>query len=338
MELPEILLSDIQSILHQARQKAFAAVNTAMVQAYWQIGKRIMQEEQQGKERADYGSFLIKQLSGQLSGEFGNGFSIANLKNFRQFYLTFPDLEKGYALRSQLTWTHYRLIMRVENTQARQYYLNEAAGQNWSTRALERNINTLYYERLISSTSKPSTGRLNDENQTPTDFIKDPYVFEFLNLAEATVQNERTLEAALINNLQHFLLELGKGFSFVGRQYRISSESSHFYCDLVFYNYILKCFVLFDLKTDKLNHENVGQMDMYVRMFDDLKRPEGDNPTIGIILCTAKDETIVKYSILNGSEQLFASKYRVVLPTEKELITEIEREKLAISLRQDTGV
>jgi len=332
MEIEPSFFQDIRQMLRQARQQAYSAVNSAMVEAYWKIGRRIVEEEQKGSQRAEYGEGLIKELSRQLTGEFGKGFSVANLKNFRQFYLTFPNSEKSYALRSQLTWTHYRLIMRVESPTAREYYLQEAATQSWSTRQLERNINSLYYERLLLSPDKATAlqKEASFEKTRPEEFIKDPYVFEFLNLPEPYQAGEKEIEAALIENLQAFLLELGKGFSFVGRQFRISTETSHFYIDLVFYNYILKCFVLFDLKAGKLVHQDVGQMDMYVRMFDDLKRTEGDNPTIGIILCTEKEQTVVRYSILNDSEQLFATKYRLYLPTEEELIAEIEREKRLI--------
>ena len=320
---------DIRKILSDARQKTYAAVNSAMIEAYCFIGRRIVEEEQKGRERADYGDFLLVNLSKELSNEFGKGFSYANLKNFRQFYLTYPDYMKGYTLRSELSWSHYRLIMRVDNPLAREYYMNEAAGQNWSTRQLERNINTLYYERLLSSKDKPTMLRAEKkfERLLTDDFIKDPYVLEFLNLPENPMPKERKIESAIISNLSAFLLEMGKGFSFVGRQYRISTETTHFYIDLVFYNYLLKCFVLIDLKVEKLTHQDVGQMDMYVRMFDDLKRTETDNPTIGIILCTGKDQTTVKYSVLKGSQQLFASQYRLILPSEEELIAEIEREK-----------
>jgi predicted nuclease of restriction endonuclease-like (RecB) superfamily len=315
---------DIRNILQQARQKAYVAVNFAMVGAYWQIGKRIIEEEQAGKHRADYRSFLITRLSKELTIEFGKGFSVANLKNFRQFYLTFPDFEKGYTVCSQLSWSHYRLIMRVESQKARNYYLTEACEQHWSTRQLQRNINSYYYERLLGSADK-KTVSINNK-AVAGEFIKDPYVLEFLNLQENTKHSEKKIETAIINHLQNFLLEMGKGFSFVGRQFRISTETTHFYIDLVFYNYLLKCFVLIDLKTDKLSHQDIGQMDMYVRMFDDLKRQVDDNPTIGIILCADKDDTAVKYSVLKDSEQLFASKYRLVLPTEQELIAELERE------------
>jgi len=320
--------TEVRAILAQARQRAYGAINSVMVEAYWQIGRRIVEQEQRGKQRAGYGEALIKELSKRLSQEFGSGFAVANLKNFRQFYLIFPDEGKGYSVRSFLTWTHYRLIMRVSNASAREYYIREAAEQNWSTRQLERNIRTLYYERLLSSQDKPSLiAEANLDTQTPRDFVKDPYVLEFLNIPELSETTERGLETAIIANLQQFLLEIGKGFSFVARQMRISTETNHFYIDLVFYNYLLKCFVVFDLKTGKLTHENIGQMDMYVRMFDDLKRGSDDNPTIGIILCTDHDETMVKYSVLKGSEQLFAAKYFSILPTEQELIAEVTRQR-----------
>lgn len=320
--------NDIRKILQAARNNAYTAINTAMVDAYWLIGKRIVEEEQLGENRAQYGQELIKNLSIELNAEFGKGFSIANLKNFRQFYLTFVNDPKGYTLCSQLSWSHIRLIMRLDNAQARTWYLIESKTENWSVRQLKRNINTGYYERLLSSTGKKNAIISNAENEiiNPRDFIKDPYVLEFLELEEDKELKESRLERAIINNLKAFLLEMGKGFSFVVRQFRISTETSHFYIDLVFYNYLLKCFVIIDLKTSKLTHQDIGQMDMYVRMFDDLKRGEDDNPTIGIILCNDREETIVKYSVLKDSEQLFASKYRFILPTEKELEAELERE------------
>ena len=339
LKKPQTYITEIKAILAQARQNAYQAVNTAMVEAYWLIGKRIVEEEQNGKERAKYGEALLKKLSIALTEEFGKGFSYANLRNFRQFYLIYPDPEICYAVRSKLSWTHHRLIMRVENTDARDYYLKEAIEQNWSSRQLERNINTFYYQRLLSSKNKPEALQQSEtlEKSSAGDFIKDPYVFEFLNISQPVTATETEIETALIQNLQTFLLELGKGFSFVSRQFRISTETTHFYIDLVFYNYILKCFVLFDLKIRKLTHQDTGQMDMYIRMFDDLKKQPEDNPTIGIILCAEKDETVVKYSILKEHKHLFATKYMPYLPTMEELAAEIEREKIALQQHLDNG-
>ncbi|WP_164111676.1 MULTISPECIES: YhcG family protein [Sphingobacterium] len=333
----ESIVSDIINIIENGRQKAYHVINTFMVESYWLIGQRIVEDEQQGKSKAGYGDSLLKILSKGLSKKFGSGFSPANLRNFRQFYLTYPDIQKCYALRSKLSWTHHRTIMRVENERAREYYIREAEEQNWSTRSLERNINSLYYERLLSSKDKKIGLQISieQEKNRPEDFIKDPYVFEILNIPQSKNTSEKNVESALIQNLQQFLLELGKGFSFVGRQYSVSTELEHFYIDLVFYNYLLKSFVLIDLKVGKLTHQDIGQMDMYRRLFDDLKKPEGDNPTIGIILCTEKSETVVKYSVMNDSQQLFATKYMMYLPSEDELVAEIEREK---NLLREQGV
>ncbi|EOR92772.1 Putative cytoplasmic protein [Arcticibacter svalbardensis MN12-7] len=305
-----------------------------MVEAYWLIGKRIVEQEQHGEDRAKYGEGILKELSQSLTVEFGKGFSYPNLRNFRQFYLTYRDFQDCYTLCSKLTWSHNRLIMRVESEEARKFYLNEAAEQGWSVRTLERNVNTFYFNRILSTKNRSNNEASGNqlEKQQPEDFIKDPYVFEFLNIPQPVSANESDIESALIENLQQFLLELGKGFSFVGRQFRLSTETDHFYIDLVFYNYLLKCFVLIDLKATKLTHQHVGQMDMYRRMFDDLKKPEDDNPTIGIILCTEKSETVVKYSIINDNPRLFATKYLPYLPSEEELIAEIEREKIKFNL------
>lgn len=319
--------TDIQTILEQARDKARSAVNAAMVEAYWLIGQRIVEEEQNGQHKAEYGKRLIEDLSTALTTNFGKGFSYANLYNCRQFYLKFPEQDILYTVCRELSWSHLRLIMRVDSFQAIGYYCKEAREQNWSVRQLERNIKTQSFERLLSTQVSQSS---STNTFTHLDFIKDPYVLEFLQLPEAGQLKESKLEQAIIDELQKFLLELGKGFSFVARQMRISTETSHFYLDLVFYNYLLKCFVIIDLKTGKLSHQDIGQMDMYVRMFDDLKRGEDDNPTIGLILCDSKDETIVKYSVIQENEQLFASKYQRILPTEEELIAEIEREKRLI--------
>lgn len=319
--------ADIKNILEQARSKARSAVNAAMVEAYWLIGQRIVEEEQRGLHKAEYGTRLIEELSTALTADFGKGFSYANLYNCRQFYLTFPDQAILYTACRDLSWSHLRLIMRLDSSQAIDYYCREARAQNWTVRQLERNIKSQSFQRLLSTQVSPSSTQTASAH---LEFIKDPYVLEFLQLPEAGKVKESRLEQAIIDELQKFLLELGKGFSFVARQMRISTETTHFFIDLVFYNYLLKCFVIIDLKTGKLNHQDIGQMDMYVRMFDALKRGEDDNPTIGIILCDSKDETIVKYSVIQESQQLFASKYQRILPTEEELIAEIEREKRLI--------
>ncbi len=331
---PSRLLDDVRAILRDAQGNAYAAANAAMVDAYWRIGRRIVEEEQGGAARAEYGSQLIGHLARALGEEFGRGMSVANLKNFRQFYLTFPDAGKRYALRSELSWTHWRLVMRVENHQARDYYIEETARQQWTSRVLERAIETRSYERLLKA---PAPATSATKKPDPRHLLKDPYILEFLDLPERPTPGERQLEDALITRLRDFLMELGKGFSFVGRQFRISTETAHFYIDLVFYNYLLKCFVLIDLKTNKLGHADVGQMDMYVRMFDDLKRGEDDNPTLGIILCADKDETLVRYSVLRESQQLFASKYRIVLPSEEELQAELERRHILDWPQQEEG-
>lgn len=319
----EKFFADIARILQAGRTQAYRAVNSAMVETYWLLGKRIVEQEQLGETRAEYGKGIISSLSRYLGENFGRGFSAANLWNFRQFYLTYPSFDEfSTHCVGNLSWTHVRLIMRLENEDERNYYLQEASSQNWSSRLLERNIKSGYYNRILSH--QPKSEKSLDA--TPESFIKDPYVLEFLNLPENLSWKENLLEQSLINELQKFLLELGKGFSFVARQMRISTETSHFYVDLVFYNYMLKCFVIIDLKTEKLSHQDIGQMDMYVRMFDDLKRGEDDNPTLGIILCADKDETLVHYSVLSESKQLFASKYKTMLPTKEELADLLEQE------------
>ena len=319
------IYNDIAELLNIARAKAYHSVNSIMVETYWKIGQRIVEEEQGGASRAEYGSKLIENLSKYLTDTFGKGFSEANLKNMRQFYLTYPEFDTQCV--ANLSWTNIRTIIRLDNKQERDYYLKESAEQNWTSRQLERNIKSGYYYRLLSTQEKSnSVEKCLPAVIDTKDFIKDPYVLEFLDLPENIEGKESVLETALINNLQKFLLELGKGFSFVARQFRISTETEHFYADLVFYNYLLKCFVLIDLKTTKLSHADIGQMDMYVRMFDELKRGADDNPTIGIIMCTDKSETMVKYSVLQESQQIFASKYKTVLPTEEELADMIQKE------------
>ena len=307
-----------------------------MVEDYWQIGKSIV-EEQNGEERAEYGTGLLKELSNQMTRDFGKGFTVANLKNMRQFYLTFPN---SYALRSELSWTHYRLLMRVENENARQFYMEEAVKSQWSTRQLERQINTFFYERLLSSKNKENVAQeiqTLEQGKTPEDIIRDPYVLEFLGLSSNDDFYESDLEQALITHLQKFLLELGRGFSFVARQKRITFDGRHFRIDIVFYNYILKCFVLIDLKTNRVTHQDIGQMDMYVRMYDSLKRTEGDNPTIGLILCSETSEDMARYSVLHDNERLFQARYLTYLPSIDQLKEEIELQKEIFRLQQENN-
>ena len=273
-----------------------------------------------------------------MTKEFGKGFTVANLKNMRQFYLTF---QKSYALRSELTWTHYRLLMRVENENARNFYIEECIKSNWSTRQLERQITTLFYERLLSSKDKEKVSKeickLEPQNKKAEDIIKDPYVLEFLGLPENTNFLEKKLEQALIDHLQKFLLELGRGFSFVARQKRITFDGRHFYIDLVFYNYLLKCFVLIDLKVGDLTHQDLGQMQMYVHYFEEEMMNEGDNPPIGIVLCADKSDSIVKYTLSKNETQVFASKYKAYLPNEEELLSEIEKEYNMLKQEEELG-
>ena len=315
----------IKNILAKARKKSYRAVNFIMVEAYWNIGKLIIEEEQKGKQKADYGVYLMRNLSEKLTRDFGEGFSEQSLWNMRQFYGIFPILS---TLWRELSWSHYKLLIRIENKKAREFYAKESVENGWSVRALERQISSHYYERLLSSKDKSIVKKEADKNSAqmsvnPRDFIKDPYVLEFLDLKPDASYQEKDLEVSLIGQLQKFLLELGKGFSFVARQQHIGTETKEFYIDLVFYNYILKCFVLIDLKVGELTHQDIGQMDMYVRLYEDKFKRKEDNPTIGIILCAQKDETIVKYPVLKGKKKLFASKYKLYLPPEKELIEEL---------------
>lgn len=316
-------IKDIKAILLQAKKQSYKAVNSVMIQANWLIGYRIVEQEQKGLERAAYGQKLIENLSKELNKEMGSGMSVAHLKNCRQFYLTFPVKEIGYTLCSQLAWSHIRLIMRLDTEQERNYYIQEAKQGNWSVRELERNIKTDMFHRVVKN-QLPSTEISTDVQS----HVKDPYILEFLGIKPEIETNEKSIENAIITHLEKFLLELGKGFSFVERQMHIKTETQDFYIDLVFYNYILKCFVVIDLKLGELKHQDIGQMDMYVRMFDSLKKADDDNPTIGIILCADKDESVVKYSVLNESKQIFASKYKTVLPTEEELQQEIDRNRM----------
>ena len=326
------LLGELRTLIHTARQQALRAVDIIQVRTCWEVGRHIVEYEQGGADHAQYGERLLPRLAERLTAEFGKGFDVSNLRYMRLFYQAFPNCD---ALRHELSWTHYRILLRVDNPHARDWYLNEVVTQQWSTRALDRQIGTLYYERLLSSqdrqvVSEEATEKLAAMPNATRDFVHDPVLLEFLGLPDTGRLLEADLESGLINKLQSFLLELGKGFAFVARQQRISTEHSDFYIDLVFYNYMLKCFVLFDLKTGKLNHQDIGQMDMYVRMYDDLRCGPDDNPTVGIILCAQKDASVVRYSVLHGNEQLFASKYKLVLPSEEELRAELVREQWLI--------
>ena len=334
-------INEIKKILKNARQKAYTAVNSAMVEAYWEIGRRIVEEEQRGKERAEYGKEIVKNLSKELTEEFGKGFSRRTLWEMRKLYVYFSDYEKVRTLFAQLTWSHFQKVLRVSDEKARIFYLMEAAENMWSVRTLDRNISTLYYNRIVASIDKKMVEDEMKEKikslQTE-EFIKNPVVLEFLDLPTNMSYTESQLEKALTDDIQKFMMELGKGFAFVERQQHIRTENSDFYIDLVFYNYILKCFVIVELKTEKLTHQDIGQLDMYVRMYDDLKKQENDNPTIGLLLCTETDGTIIKYSVLNDNKNLFASKYINYLPSEEELINEIERQKTLFESRNNNEV
>ena len=326
------LLSSLSELIRHSREKALRMVDTLQVQTCWNMGRHIIEYEQAGAARAEYGKQLLPTLAKALTAEFGKGFDERNLRHMRGFYQAFPIWN---AVRTELSWTHYRTLLRVESEHTRQWYMNEAATLNWSTRALERQIGTLYYERLLVSQDRPvlkqeAASNLAPLNKSPREFVRDPVLLEFLGMPTAAGLLETGLEQALVNHLQGFLLELGKGFAFVARQQRISTESKDFYVDLVFYNYLLKCFVIFDLKRGELTHQDIGQMDMYVRLYDDLKRGSEDSPTVGIILCAQKDASVVRYSVLHGNEQLFASKYTLILPTEDQLRAELDREQALV--------
>ncbi|MDQ1095036.1 MULTISPECIES: PDDEXK nuclease domain-containing protein [Chryseobacterium] len=325
MEVSESsLFHSIKDLIQQSREKVFRIANSTLLLTYWQIGKLIVEDQQKGKERAEYGSYTLKNLSRQLTTEFGKGFDYTNLSNMRKFYQAFPIVD---TLSQQLSWSHYRLLSSQSDKTKRDYYLKEAIENNWNVRNLKRQINSLAYERILE--------HRKTSEETIQNVLKDPYVFEFLGLKPDEKISEKDLETAIIDHIQKFLLEFGRGFAFVARQQHIATDTSDFYIDLVFYNYILKCFVLIDLKTGELSHQDIGQIDMYVRMYDDLKRVEGDNPTLGILLCSEKDETIVKYSVLNDKNNLFASKYLLYLPKEEELKQIIDQDRIRFELDRD---
>lgn len=329
------ILSDARAIIDGARQYAYSAVNEALVQRNWLLGKRIREEILNGDNRAEYGAEVIVKLAEGLKSEYGEGFTKTNLYSYLEFYKTFPEIFHAASGKFdiRLGWTHYRILLQVNDSKARAWYMNEAVSQTWSTRTLQRNIDSQYYYRILRSQNQESVRdemfRKNAVNQMPDkfEFVKNPVVAEFLGLQPRSEFTENTLEGAIITNLQKFMMELGKGFAFVARQQHVHTEKQDYYIDLVFYNYILKCFCLIDLKTSKVTHQDVGQMDMYVRMYDELKRSESDNSTIGIILCSETDADIARYSVLHGNEQLFASKYKLYLPTEEELRAETESQK-----------
>jgi predicted nuclease of restriction endonuclease-like (RecB) superfamily len=322
------MYSRIRKIIEEARGNIVRVVNAAMVEAYWQIGKEIVQEEQRGKARAGYGEAVLKKLSLRLTTDFGKGFDESNLRNIRYFYLSYP---KRDALRHELSWTQYRILMRVEKPEARSFYEIECIKNNWSARELERQKGSLLFERLALSKDKKGLLRLARKGQELTsykDMIKDPYVLEFTGLSARPELYESTLEQALIDDLSRFLLELGKGFTFVARQKRISLDGDHFYIDLVFYNTMLKCYVIIDLKIGKLVHQDIGQMQMYVNYYDrEVRRPD-DTPTVGLILCGDKKDAVVRYTLPKDNKQIFASRYKLYLPTVEELAQELKRERL----------
>lgn len=337
----ENILSDIQNIIETSQRQAYRAVDTILSQRNWLIGCRIAEEEIDGSDRAEYGANIIKKLSKELTAQYGKGYDRSNLYHCLRFYKEFPQIVDTVCrqFHIRLTWSHYRALLQVPDSVARNWYEKEAYEQTWSVRTLQRNINTQYYYRILQSQHKElveqemlekTSGFQNDK----LEFIRNPVIAEFLGLSSNKDLTETDLETSIISNIQKFLMEMGKGYAFVARQQHIKTEKEDYFIDLVFYNYILKCFVLIDLKTDKITHQDVGQMDMYIRMYDELKKGADDNPTLGIVLCTETDEDIARYSVLHGNEQLFASKYKLYLPTEEELRKEIEIQKAMFYLQQ----
>ena len=336
------IMNDMRKIIEGSQKTAHQAVNTILVQRNWLIGYRIASEELNGEDRADYGAEVIKKLSFELTKEYGKGYTKSNLYSFYSFYKTYPEIFQTPSGKSAilLSWSHYNVLLQVKDKIARDWYEKEAYEQPWSVRTLQRNISSQYYYRMLQTQNR---NRVENEMKQLTadfqtdklEFIKNPVIAEFLGLSSNTDFTESELESSILSNIQKFLMELGKGYAFVARQQHIKTEKQDYYIDLVFYNYILKCFVLIDLKTEKITHQDVGQMDMYIRMYDELKRSEGDNPTIGIVLCSDTDEDIARYSVMHGNEQLFASKYKLYLPTEEELRAEIETQKTMYYLQHD---
>lgn len=322
------LVNDVRQIIEQGRKQAYATVGKTLLITYWHIGRRIVEEEQKGVQRAEYGTQLIETLSNQLQREYGGGYSRRNLAYYRDFYLKFNNIEILHTRVQNLTWSHIRRLLSVSSTKARDWYLNTASQCMWSVRELDRNISTQYYERRLATylpTDTDTTSHTDD--QDPLEYLKNPIIAEFMGFKRDTSFSESELEQSLIDNLEKFILELGRGFAFVERQQHITTDTADFYIDLVFYNYKMKRFVIFELKTHTLSHQDIGQLDMYVRMYDDLVKEPDDNPTIGVLLCTDTDKTIARYSVLHDSEQLYAAKYMTYMPTEEELQREIEQQK-----------
>lgn len=317
-------VADIKAIINQGRQEAYARVDETMTHTYWSVGRRIVEEEQQGKERAQYGKELIAMLSRELTQEYGKGFSPRYLAYFRKFYLTIPHYEILQTRLQNLRWSHILATLRVDDEQARRWYLESASAETWSVKTLNRNISTQYYERHYQ---RPQLSQQTGKAMDKREILKSPFMAEFLGFQQDESVSEKELEASIITHLKDFIMEMGRGFAFMARQQHIRTDAEDYYIDLVFYNVVLKCYVLIDLKVGKITHQDVGLMDMYVRMYDELKRTDGDNPTIGIVLCSETDKDIARYSILKGNEQIFATKYKLYLPTQEELRREIERQK-----------
>ena len=334
VSIDNTFLAEVKSIVEQGRQQAYAFVSQLMIETYWKIGERIVLQEQKGKERADYGTQLIEQLSEELTRTYGKGFSKRNLQYFRSFYLTFNDLKIVQTRLHNLSWSHILQTLRIDDPIAVRWYLSTASQEMWSVRTLDRNISTQYYERHFKQPQiVENTKDVVETNKL--ELLKSPIVAEFLGFKKDDSYSESDLECAIISHLQEFIMEMGRGFAFMGRQELIRTANNDYFIDLVFYNVVLKCYILIDLKIGKITHQDVGQMDMYVRMYDELKRTDGDNPTIGIVLCSETDADIARYSILKGNEQLFASKYKLYLPSEEELRREIETQKELFILQHE---
>lgn len=334
------LVTDLRQIIEQGRRQAYISINASMIQTYWNVGRRIVEEEQHGEARAEYGEYIVKTVAKELQAEYGNAYNYRNICYFRQFYLCFKDVEIVNARVHNLTWTHIRHLLRVDDSKARLWYMNEASTQLWSTRELERNINSQYYFRLLANQKDKAKEVVDIHAGEPTlpekeEFIKNPVVAEYLGLKPDRDFSEKKLEDAIIRHIEKFLMELGKGYALVDRQKHIATEKNDYYIDLVFYNYILRCFVLIDLKADKISYEDVGQMEMYRKMYDEQYRPEGHNPTFGIILCADTDADIARYSSLNDNDHLFQAKYMLYMPTKEQLRLEIEREKELYRLQRN---